>query len=101
MKIEASPFKDFYRVVDPSLNLGDIYLSSEVMQYLENQEKLESLEDMQFLISLPTQEWEISDQAPVGTLGTLASVIFYVRGTVQQQDDRIICTIPYSLNSLS
>ena len=52
MKIEASPLKDFYRVVDPSLNLGDIYLSSEVMQYLENQEKLESLEDMQFLISL-------------------------------------------------
>lgn len=94
MRIEISPLKDFYKVIDPSLNLGEIHLSSEVIQYLENQGKLESLEDMQFLISLPTQEWEISDQPPVGTPRTLASVIFYVRGTFQKQENRIICTIP-------
>jgi len=94
MKIEASPSKDLYKVVDPSLTLEEIYLSSEVIQYLENQNKLESLEDMRFLISLPTEEWEISDEAPVGKPGTLASVIFSVRGRLHRQENRIICTIP-------
>jgi len=94
MKIEASPSKDLYKVVDPSLTLEEIYLSSEVIQYLEDQNKLESLEDMLFLISLPTEEWEISDEPPVGNPGTLASLIFSVQGRLYRQENRIICTIP-------
>jgi hypothetical protein len=94
MRIEISSLKDFYRLIDPSLNLGEIHLSREVIQYLENQGKLKSLEDLQFLINSSTQEWEISDQPPVGTLGTLASIIFCVRGTFQQEDTRIVCVIP-------
>ncbi len=93
MKIEPSGLKDFYRVInpDPSLNLEEIYLSSEVIKYLESQGKLGSLEDMLFLINLSNEEWEISDPYPVGTQ---ASIVFYVQGTLQQQDNRILCINP-------
>ena len=93
MKIETNPLNDLYKVIEPSVNVGDIYLSSEVIQYLENHGKLESLGDMQFYVSESNQEWEISDQAPVGTLGTSASLIFYVQGVFHQKKNKIVCTI--------
>ena len=60
---------------------------------LESEGKLAKLDNMQFHINLPGQEWEISDEPPVGVPGTSASFIYYVRGTFYQEDGKIICTI--------
>ena len=94
MRIEHDLAQDLYKVVDPSLGLDEVYLSSEILQYLESQGKLEFLEDMQFFINLPTNSWEISDSTPTGERGTLASVVFSDGGTIQLRNNKIVCTRP-------
>jgi len=94
MKIEHDLVEDLYKVIDSSLELDEIYLSSEILQYLENQEKLKFLEDMLFSVSLPNNSWEISDTIPTGIPGEIASIIFRVEGIVQRRNDKIVCIIP-------
>ena len=90
MKIEHDLAQNLYKVVDPLLEVGEVYLSSEIPQYLESQGKLEFLEDMQFVFSVPKNSWEISDTIPAGDPRTLASVIFYVSGSIQRRNDKYV-----------
>lgn len=92
MKIKIDPANGLFKVVDPSCT-AEIYLSAEVITRLESEEKLSKLDEMRFYIDLSGQDWEISGEPPVGTPGTLASIIFYIQGNFYREDDKIICTI--------
>jgi hypothetical protein len=49
---------------------------------------------MQFSLSFSIQQWEISDAPPVGTPGTIASVIFSIGGTLKFENaDKVICAL--------
>ncbi len=92
MKIKIDSTNSLFKVVDPYFSGEEVYLSNEVIARLESENKLTKLDEMQFHIHLSGQEWEISDEPPVGTPGTLASIIFYIQGTFYREDGKIICT---------
>ncbi len=92
MKIKIDPANGLFKVIDPSCP-AEIYLSAEVITRLEIEERLSKLDEMRFCVNLSGQEWEISDEPPVGTPGTLASIIFYIQGTFYREDGKIMCTI--------
>lgn len=94
MRIEHDLAQDLYKVVDPSLELDEIYLTSEILQYLESQGQLEFLEDMIFSISRSDNSWTILGPIPTGTPGTLASFVFFVMGTIQPINNKVVCIIP-------
>ena len=94
MKIEINSSIGFAKVIEPHYDSQDIYLHNDVIRYLENEGKLNELQKMQFSASFSTQQWEISDEPPVGTPGTIASVIFSIGGTLKFENaDKVICAL--------
>ena len=70
MKIEIDSPIGLAKVIEPYYDSQDIYLENDVIRYLEKEGKLNELEKMQFSLSFSTQQWEISNEPPVGTPGT-------------------------------
>jgi hypothetical protein len=94
MKIGINSSSGLTKVIEPHYDSQDIYLDNDVIRYLEKEGKLNELEKMQFSLSFSTQQWEISDAPPVGTPGTIASVIFSIGGTLKFENaDKVICAL--------
>jgi hypothetical protein len=94
MKIEINSPIGLAKVIEPHYDSQDIYLDNDVIRYLENEGKLNELEKMKFVPNFSTQQWEISDEPPVGTPGTIASVIFSIGGTLKFENaDKVICAL--------
>jgi hypothetical protein len=95
MKIEFNSSGNRAKVVEPTFEAKNIYLDGAILTFLREQNKLISLEKMNFNISFSQRQWEISDEPPTGTPGTVASLIFSVGGSLQdgEHSDEIICIL--------
>lgn len=94
MRIQFDSSTGRAKVIDHTLESKEVYLDGMVLQDLESKGKLNSFEQMNFLINLNIRRWEISDPIPFGTPGTLASVIFAIGGNVyEEQNSSVICTL--------
>ncbi|MBW4619181.1 MAG: hypothetical protein KME17_07455 [Cyanosarcina radialis HA8281-LM2] len=96
MKLEVNSSNDRAKVIEPIFDSQDIYLDKAVLNYLEEQGKLISLDRMKFGIVLDKRWWEISDEIPTTrTSGAIASVIFSVGGSCRSNESgtAIICTL--------
>lgn len=82
MKLELLPSEESARVLEPLFADKSIFLSREVYDFLENEGKLDKLDDMDLVIDFSQNRWEISGNPPVGVPGTIASIVFSVGGTL-------------------
>ncbi|MBE9206343.1 hypothetical protein IQ244_07420 [Nostoc sp. LEGE 06077] len=94
MRITVNESISLAKVIEPAFDGTDIYLDETVLDYLEQQDRLNKLENMQFFVELSLKAWSISGEPPVGTPGTIASLIFYVSGSLKENELGIICTLP-------
>ncbi|BAY18739.1 hypothetical protein NIES21_45910 [Anabaenopsis circularis NIES-21] len=94
MRITVNESIGLAKVIEPAFDDRDIYLDKAVLDYLEQENSLNKLENMQFFVEPSLKVWSISGEPPVGTPGTIASLIFYVRGSLNENELGIICTLP-------
>jgi hypothetical protein len=85
------------RVVNPTFEIDGkplpILLDQSVINFLEQHQLLsvDKLKNLDLLIAFPQEFWEITEKPPVGTPGTIASIIFAQRGSLLIEDG--ICTL--------
>lgn len=92
MEIEINNLNGEAKIVDPGLGCKDFYLTKEVVSFLRNRGVLNRLENMKFILDASRNLWEISDEPPIGRHGTVASILFSMRGTVDSsRNDRVVC----------
>ncbi len=97
MKIQFDRSTNRYEVIEPTQSDKKVYLDQAIIDKLEQDGKLNNLEEMDLIIDEKSQRWEISDPIPVGTPGTrtIASIIYAIGGSFQigeSQSERI-CTL--------
>lgn len=87
MRIQLLQSGEAARVLDPDFSGKLIFLEKEVHDYLEKEDKLNDLHNMDLIIDFAQNLWEISDTPPTGQPGAIASVIFSKGGILLKKDN--------------
>lgn len=93
MKITVDESTNLARVVVPAFGAQDVYLDTAVVDSLKKSGIFDKMENMNLTVNFPHERWEILDEPPVGTPGTIASVIFHIEGFFTKNDTRITCAL--------
>jgi hypothetical protein len=99
MIIEYQPENNRAKVIEPTFQHNgkvlSVYLDNFVINSLRTANQLDNIEDLNLLMSIPHEIWEISAPIPVSNIGeqTIASIIFSQRGKLILQNDEITCVL--------
>lgn len=92
MRISVNQQTGFAKVLEPSFGSQDVYLDEATLDSLKSKEMLEKLEGMNLTVDFSQNRWEILEEPPFGTLGTIASIISHIEGPLKRNGNDIICT---------
>lgn len=94
MRIEIDNLSGEAKIINPSFGSKDFYLNEKVVNSLRVRGVLNRLENMKFILDVSRRIWEISDEPPVGKYGTVASILFSMRGTLDEsKGNRVVCLL--------
>ena len=78
------------KVIEPTFEIRgkriDVYFDESVLNLLENDNRADDLENLNLIINFERKLWDISEEIPVGTPGTIASVVYHLMGSLLVED---------------